>query len=355
MTDPSRVPAAPGPHGGPRPEGLTRQEVGAPCRLRPVLEGQHSAGRHRGQGQGQHAGGRCQHAACAELRRTAGRALRVRKQRRRLRVPRRHAGHRNSGGESRPRPVSAARRVVGPPVRPLGLDARRTGHRRPGLLAQQDAALLQLNAINRTVEAIAQGRKRILLVMAAGTGKIYTAFQVIYRLWKSNWRADKPSGPVVGQKRILLLADRKILIDQTMVNDFRPLKGAMAKLSPNAKGVDRVDAATGKHLIEDLDVAVSKTTKQMDKSYEIYSIFIDHSRRRSPRRNFCKDWRAATAKPSAQSRSLAISNSRATTVAASRLLGRQDENFTVSANTPSSSSVSSSRVPCAAVSRDAGA
>ena len=124
----------------------------------------------------------------------------------------------------------------------------------------------QLNAINRTVEAIAQGQNRILLVMATGTGKTYTAFQIIYRLWKSSWRADKPSG----QKRIFFLADRNILIDQTMVNDFRPFKGAMAKLSPNAKGVERVDAITGKHFIEDLDVAVSKTTKQVDKSYEIY-------------------------------------------------------------------------------------
>ena len=86
----------------------------------------------------------------------------------------------------------------------------------------------QLNALNKTVEAIAAGQNRVLLVMATGTGKTYTAFQVIHRLWKSPWRADKPSG----QKRILFLADRNILIDQTMVNDFRPFKGAMAKLSP---------------------------------------------------------------------------------------------------------------------------
>ena len=124
----------------------------------------------------------------------------------------------------------------------------------------------QLNAINRTVEAIARGQDRILLVMATGTGKTYTAFQIIYRLWKSSWKAGKTSG----QKRILFLADRNILIDQTMVNDFRPFKGAMAKLSPNAKGVERVDATSGKHFIEDLDVAVNKTTKQVDKSYEIY-------------------------------------------------------------------------------------
>ena len=117
----------------------------------------------------------------------------------------------------------------------------------------------QINAINRTVEAIAKGQNRILLVMATGTGKTYTAFQIIWRLWKSG-----------AKKRILYLADRNILIDQTMVNDFRPFKGAMAKLSPNAKGVERVDAGTGKRFIEELDVAVNKTTKLVDKSYEIY-------------------------------------------------------------------------------------
>lgn len=115
----------------------------------------------------------------------------------------------------------------------------------------------QLNAINRTVEAIAEGRKRALLVMATGTGKTYTAFQIIWRLWKSG-----------AKKRILFLADRNILIDQTMVNDFRLFKGAMAKLSPHAKGVEVVDTQ-GRTTIEDVDLAVSKT-KQVNKSYEIY-------------------------------------------------------------------------------------
>lgn len=123
----------------------------------------------------------------------------------------------------------------------------------------------QLNAINRTVEAIATGQNRVLLVMATGTGKTYTAFQIIHRLWKSPWRSDKPSG----QKRILFLADRNILIDQTMVNDFRPFKGAMAKLSPNAKGIERVDEQ-GQVTVEDVELAVNKTTKLVDKSYEIY-------------------------------------------------------------------------------------
>ncbi len=116
----------------------------------------------------------------------------------------------------------------------------------------------QMNAINRTVEAVAQGQKRAMLVMATGTGKTYTAFQIIWRLWKSG-----------AKKRILFLADRNILIDQTMVNDFRPFTGAMAKLSPNAKGVERVDAQ-GKVTVDDVYLAVNKTTKLVDKSYEIY-------------------------------------------------------------------------------------
>lgn len=116
----------------------------------------------------------------------------------------------------------------------------------------------QLNAINRTVEAIANGQNRVLLVMATGTGKTYTAFQIIWRLWKSKTKG-----------RILFLADRNILIDQTMVNDFRPFKGAMAKLSPNAKGVERINAQ-GQMEVEQLPLAVQKATKLVDKSYEIY-------------------------------------------------------------------------------------
>ncbi|MCA3240363.1 MAG: DEAD/DEAH box helicase family protein [Rubrivivax sp.] len=116
----------------------------------------------------------------------------------------------------------------------------------------------QLGAINRTVEAIAGGQQRVLLVMATGTGKTYTAFQIIWRLWKSG-----------AKKRILFLADRNILVDQTMVNDFRPFKGAMAKLSPHAKGVEVVDAQ-GKTTVEEVDLAIHKTTKQVNKNYEIY-------------------------------------------------------------------------------------
>lgn len=78
----------------------------------------------------------------------------------------------------------------------------------------------QMVAINRTVEAIAKGQNRILLVMATGTGKTYTAFQIIWRLWKSKQK-----------KRILFLADRNALIDQTMRGDFKPFGAAMTKIS----------------------------------------------------------------------------------------------------------------------------
>lgn len=78
----------------------------------------------------------------------------------------------------------------------------------------------QMNAINRTVDAVAKGQDRILLVMATGTGKTYTAFQIIWRLWKSKQK-----------KRILFLADRNILVDQTKNNDFKPFGQAMTKIT----------------------------------------------------------------------------------------------------------------------------
>ena len=101
----------------------------------------------------------------------------------------------------------------------------------------------QCTAVNNTIEAIATGQNRVLLVMATGTGKTYTAFQIIWRLWK---------------------AGRNILIDQAMVNDFRPFAGNMAKLSSSAKTIEREDgteitlpAARNKH-------------RPIDTSYEIY-------------------------------------------------------------------------------------
>lgn len=89
----------------------------------------------------------------------------------------------------------------------------------------------QTVAINRAVEAVARGQHRILLVMATGTGKTFTAFQIIWRLWKSKHK-----------RRILFLADRNILVDQTKNNDFKPFGQAMTKV----------------------------TNRSIDKSFEIY-------------------------------------------------------------------------------------
>jgi type I restriction enzyme, R subunit len=77
----------------------------------------------------------------------------------------------------------------------------------------------QVDAINRTIEAVAKGKKRVLLVMATGTGKTYTTFQIIWRLWKAR---------VV--KRVLFLVDRNILVDQTLINDFKPFGSVMTKI-----------------------------------------------------------------------------------------------------------------------------
>ncbi|PNW44468.1 UNVERIFIED_CONTAM: restriction endonuclease [Euhalothece sp. KZN 001] len=75
-------------------------------------------------------------------------------------------------------------------------------------------------AVNRTIEAIAKGQKRCLLVMATGTGKTFTVFNIIWRLWKTGTA-----------KRVLFLADRNALVDQTKTNDFQPFGGAMQKLT----------------------------------------------------------------------------------------------------------------------------
>lgn len=86
-------------------------------------------------------------------------------------------------------------------------------------------------AINRTVDAIASGRNRVLLVCATGTGKTFMSFQIIYRLWKSGLK-----------KKILFLADRNVLVNQTISGDFKPFAGKMCKIE----------------------------NKKLDSSYEIY-------------------------------------------------------------------------------------
>jgi type I restriction enzyme, R subunit len=92
-------------------------------------------------------------------------------------------------------------------------------------------------AIDRTIEAVSRGQRRLLLVMATGTGKTYTAFNIIWRLWKTK-----------AVKRVLYLADRNILVDQTIQNDFRPFGGVMKKLT--------------RRLVDD--------SGRVDTSYEIY-------------------------------------------------------------------------------------
>jgi len=77
----------------------------------------------------------------------------------------------------------------------------------------------QSEAINRVVESVAKGQRRLLLVMATGTGKTYTTFQIIWRLWKAK-----------KVKRVLFLVDRNILADQTLVNDFKPFGSVMTKI-----------------------------------------------------------------------------------------------------------------------------
>lgn len=83
-----------------------------------------------------------------------------------------------------------------------------------------DPRYYQRNAINRTVEAIAKGQERLLLVMATGTGKTYTAFQIVYRLLKSGMK-----------KKVLYLADRNILVDQSIQQDFSPLEKTIHKIN----------------------------------------------------------------------------------------------------------------------------
>ncbi|MBP8290078.1 MAG: DEAD/DEAH box helicase family protein, partial [Chromatiaceae bacterium] len=126
----------------------------------------------------------------------------------------------------------------------------------------------QLIAINRTVEAIARGLGRILLVMATGTGKTYTAFQIIWRLWRSG-----------AKKRILFLVDRNILADQTKTNDFKPFGPALTKITHR-----RVDKAFEIYLC--LYQAVTGTEEEQN-IYKQFSpdffdlVFVDECHRGS--------------------------------------------------------------------------
>jgi type I restriction enzyme R subunit len=106
-------------------------------------------------------------------------------------------------------------------------------------------------AINRTVEAVAKGQKRIILVMATGTGKTYTAFQIAYRLFKSK-----------SKRKILFLADRTSLVDQTLRGDFRHFKDAMTVIKKKVINVD------GK------DLLVSNNKRGIDNADKAFDIFL---------------------------------------------------------------------------------
>ncbi len=86
-------------------------------------------------------------------------------------------------------------------------------------------------AINRTINAVTNGQKRILLVMATGTGKTYTAFQIIWRLLKSG-----------AKRKILYLADRNILVDQSIAQDFKPLEKSIHKVNFNKDKPETIGA-----------------------------------------------------------------------------------------------------------------
>jgi len=124
-------------------------------------------------------------------------------------------------------------------------------------------------AVNRTIEAVAKGQSRIILVMATGTGKTYTAFQIIYRLWKSG-----------AKKRILFLADRTSLIDQTARGDFKHFKDAMTVIRKK-----QIDTAYNVYLALYQGLSDSKS----DDAYKQFSpdffdlIIIDECHRGSAR------------------------------------------------------------------------
>jgi len=107
-------------------------------------------------------------------------------------------------------------------------------------------------AINRTINAIIENQNRIMLVMATGTGKTFVASQIIWRLWKSGIK-----------KRILFLADRNILVDQTMTNDFKQFGSAMCKLTTKYGAIEQKQN-------DNIALGIDKKTKEVNKAYEIY-------------------------------------------------------------------------------------
>ena len=167
--------------------------------------------------------------------------------------------------------VPVARRAVAPLLRVEGTRHQSASASSPSTTTTTAAArrprYYQLIAINRTVEAVARGQDRILLVMATGTGKTYTAFQIIWRLWKAGVK-----------KRILFLADRNILVDQTKTNDFKPFGAAMTKITNR----------TGRQELRDLPRAVPGRVRHRGRAEHLQAVLArllrpDRRRRVPPR------------------------------------------------------------------------
>lgn len=135
-------------------------------------------------------------------------------------------------------------------------------------------------AINRTVEAVANGQQRVLLVMATGTGKTYTAFQIIYRLHTSGMK-----------KKILYLADRNILIDQTMRQDFKPFKRIMTKVQQKnpESGYEIYMSLYGQWVKHDLPEGEKQPYEYMSPDF-FDLIIVDECHRSSVKED--SEWRA---------------------------------------------------------------
>ena len=151
----------------------------------------------------------------------------------------------------------------------------------------------QCNAINRTVEAVARGQKRLLLVMATGTGKTYTAFQIVWRLLRAGIC-----------HKVLYLADRNNLVDQTITGDFKPLTKTIHKINfaKDIKDTARISAYEVYFSLyqqlsdrendddeeDDSDEAVSKLSKLFDKDF-FDLIIVDECHRGSAKKD--SSWR----------------------------------------------------------------
>lgn len=133
-------------------------------------------------------------------------------------------------------------------------------------------------AINKAVDAVAQGQNRVLITMATGTGKTYTAFQIVWRLWKSGIK-----------RKILYLADRNILINQTMANDFKPFEKYMTKvIDKKLNSSYEIYFALYQQLVSNDKEDVLKTLKQFKKDF-FDLIIVDECHRGSAKED--SQWR----------------------------------------------------------------